>query len=102
MALGMDASSVDAVKPFGPFHVYVAPATVGPFNVSILPEQIGELLEKVGMAGAGLTTTLCVVAAEVQLFTTTYNEYVPAAAAVADAMVGFDDVDVKLFGPLQT
>jgi hypothetical protein len=47
------------------------------------------VFDAVGVAGIGLTTTLVVPAAEVQLLTVTVTEYVPASAVVAFARVGF-------------
>jgi hypothetical protein len=47
-----------------------------------------------------LTTTLVVPAAEVQPFTVTVTEYVPANAVVELARVGFCSVDEKPFGPV--
>jgi len=57
-------------------------------------------LDAVGVAGLALTTTLVVAAAEVQPLTVTVTEYVPAAAVVALAIVGFCSAEVKLFGPV--
>jgi hypothetical protein len=54
------------VKPFGPVHVYVAPATVGVESWIVAPSQYGPPLDAVGVAGAGFTTTVVVPAAEVQ------------------------------------
>jgi hypothetical protein len=66
---------------------------------SVDPAQIGELLDAVGGAGVGFTTTV-VVAGELAhpLFATTV--YVPAAASVTAAIVGFCNVELKLFGPV--
>jgi hypothetical protein len=47
-----------------------------------------------------LTTTLVEPAVEVQPFTVTITEYVPASAVVAFARVGFCCVEVKPFGPV--
>jgi hypothetical protein len=57
-------------------------------------------LEAVGVAGAGLTMTDVVPAAEGQPFTVTVTEYVPASAVVALGRVGFWSVEVKPFGPV--
>ena len=54
----------------------------------------------VGVAGLALTTTLVVPAADVQPFTVTVTEYVPAIVTVAFRMDGFCRADVKLFGPV--
>src|SRR6476659_2185925 len=88
------------VNPFGPVHAYVAPATVGVESWIVAPSQYGPPFEAVGVAGAGLTTTFVVPAAEVQPLTLMVTEYVPASATVALARVGFWSADVKLFGPV--
>src|SRR5437667_11017922 len=91
----------DEVKPFGPVHAYVAPATVGVESEIALPSQNGPPLPAVGVAGiAVLTTTFVVPAAEVQPLTVTVTEYVPASAAAAVARVGFCCDEVKPFGPV--
>jgi hypothetical protein len=54
----------------------------------------------VGVAGVALTTTLVLPAAEVQPFTVTVTEYVPASASVAFDFVGFCSAEVKPFGPV--
>ena len=77
------------VKPFGPVHEYVAPATVGVESAIVAPSQYGPPFEAVGVAGVALTTTLVVPAAEVQPLTVTVTEYVPASASVALERVGF-------------
>src|SRR3954467_10151100 len=73
------------VKPFGPVHAYVAPATVAVLSEIVAPAQYGPPLLAIGVAGMALTTTLVVPAAEVQPFTVTITEYVPASAVVAFA-----------------
>jgi hypothetical protein len=77
------------VNPFGPVHAYVAPATVGVLSEIVEPAQYGPPFDAVGVAGAALTTTVVVPAAEVQPLTVTVTEYVPASATVALARVGF-------------
>src|SRR5436190_1906495 len=67
----------------------------------VAPSQYGPPLVAVGVAGFALTTTLVVPAAEVQPFTVTVTEYVPASVVVALARVGFCRADVKPFGPIQ-
>jgi len=89
------------VKPFGPVQAYVAPETVGVESWIVAPSQYGPPFEAVGVAGVALTTTLVVPAAEVQPFTVTVTEYVPASAVVALERVGFCSADVKPFGPVQ-
>src|SRR5438067_8349704 len=90
----------DEVKPFGPVHEYVAPATAGVEREIVWPGQNGPPLPAAGVAGSGLTTTLVVPAAEVQPLTATVTEYVPASAAAAFARVGFCCDEVKPFGPV--
>src|SRR2546423_80014 len=91
----------DEVKPFGPVHAYVAPATVGVESEIALPSQNGPPLAAVGVAGiAVLTTTFVVPAAEVQPPMVMVTEYVPASAAAAFARVGFCSAEVKPFGPV--
>jgi hypothetical protein len=62
------------VKPPGPVHAYVAPATVGVESEMVAPAQYGPPFEAVGVAGIGLTTTLVVPAADVQPLTVTVTE----------------------------
>src|SRR3954449_5548368 len=88
------------VKPFGPIHAYVAPATVGVESEIVAPSQYGPPFEAVGVAGVGLTTTPVVPAAEVQPLTVIVTEYVSASAVVALERVGFCSADVKPFGPV--
>jgi hypothetical protein len=78
----------------------VAPATVGVLSEIVPPAQYGPVFEAVGVAGAVLTVTLVVPAAELQLPTVTMTEYVPDIAVVALAIVGFCCVEAKLFGPV--
>jgi hypothetical protein len=88
------------VKPFGPVHAYVAPATVGVESAIVAFSQYGPPLLAVGVAGVALTTTFVVPAAEVQPLTVMVTEYVPASASVALARVGFCRAEVKPFGPV--
>src|SRR6266536_375417 len=67
----------------------------------VAPSQYGPPLVAVGVAGVALTTTFVVPAAEVQPFTVTVTEYVPASPVVAFARVGFCSDEVKAFGPVQ-
>jgi hypothetical protein len=62
------------VKPFGPIHAYVAPATVGVESEINAPSQYGPPFEAVGVAGVGFTTTVVVAAADVQPLTVTVTE----------------------------
>src|SRR5213596_2805572 len=66
----------------------------------VAPSQYGPPFVAVGVAGVALTTTLVVPAAEVQPFTVTVTEYVPASAVVAFVRVGFCSDEVKVFGPV--
>ena len=77
------------MKPFGPVHEYVAPLTVGVDSEIVAPSQYGPPFDAVGVAGVAFTTTFVVPAAEVQPFTVTVTEYVPASASVAFERVGF-------------
>jgi hypothetical protein len=88
------------VNPFGPVHEYVAPLTVGVESEIVAPAQYGPPFDAVGVAGSALTTTLVEPAAEVQPFTVTVIEYVPASAVVAFVLVGFWIADVNPFGPV--
>ena len=62
------------VKPFGPVHAYVAPATVGVESEIVAPAQYGPPFDAVGVAGIGFTATVVVPAAEVQPDTVTVTE----------------------------
>src|SRR5207253_3674752 len=88
------------VKPFGPLHAYVAPATVAVLSEIVAPSQYGPPLLAVGVAGVAFTTTFVVPAAEGQPLTVMVTEYVPASAVVALARFGFCCADVKPFGPV--
>src|SRR6266704_1204973 len=66
----------------------------------VAPSQYGPPFVALGVAGVALTTTFVVPAAEVQPFTVTVTEYVPASAIVAFARVGFCNAEVKPFGPV--
>src|SRR3954467_8134640 len=87
------------VKPFGPVHAYVAPATVGVESEIVAPSQYGPPLLAVGVAGVALTTTFVVPAAEVQPLTVIVTEYVPASAGVGFGGVGFCWVEGRRLGP---
>ena len=52
------------------------------------------------MPALALTTTVVVPAMLVQPFNVTVTLYVPAAAKVTPAIVGFCRVELKLFGPV--
>src|SRR5437764_821089 len=88
------------VKPFGPLHAYVAPATAAVLSEIVAPAQYGPPLFAVGVAGMALTTTLVLPAAEAQALTVMVTKYVPASAVVAFARVGFCSAEVKPFGPV--
>ena len=96
----MDGFCVADEKLFGPLHEYVAPATLLAVRFKVDPAQIGELLDAVGAAGVGFTVTTVVATELVQPATVAVTEYVPLAATVAAAIVGFCVADEKLLGPL--
>ena len=50
-------------------------------------------------AGNAFTVTVTVAVVVAEQLSETVTVYVPVAAGVAAVMVGFCDVDVKLFGP---
>jgi len=77
------------VNPFGPVHAYVAPAMVEAVSETVAPSQYGPPFDAVGVAGFALTMTDVDPAAEVQPFTVTVTEYVPALAVIALVMLGF-------------
>ena len=62
------------MKPFGPVHAYVAPATVGVESEIVAPSQYGPPFEAVGVAGVAFTMTVVVPAADVQPVTVTVTE----------------------------
>ena len=66
----------------------MALATVGPLRFSVVLVHTGLFVVNTGAAGAGFTTTFCVAVPEVHPFTTTYREYTPLMAAVAEARTG--------------
>ena len=63
----------DEVKPFGPLHAYVAPATIGVANAIVEPAQYGPPFAGTG-AAILLTATFVVPAGEVQPATVTVTE----------------------------
>ena len=67
----------------------------------VLPAHNGELLPAVGAVGVGLTVTAIVDTALPQPETLTNTLYVPDAAVVTPAIVGFCKVDENAFGPVQ-
>src|SRR6478672_13433534 len=73
-------------------------AAVERFNAA--PAQIGPLLVGAGVAGIALTRAFTVPAGLVHPFTVTVTEYVPDAAVVEEAIVGFCSEDVNPFGPV--
>ena len=94
--MAFDGFCCAEVKPFGPVHAYVAPATVGVESAIGAPVQYGPPFDAVGVAGTGLTMTVVLPAAEVQPFTVTVTKYVPASVAFD----GFCCDEVKPFGPV--
>src|SRR6266542_7068600 len=89
VAFGRVGFCCEELKPFGPVHEYVAPATNAVDSAIVAPSQYGPPLVAVGVAGVALTTTFVVPAAEGQPLTVIVTEYVPASAVVAFARVGF-------------
>src|SRR5204862_6052970 len=71
------------VKPFGPVHEYVAPATVGVESAIVAPSQYGPPLDALGVAGVALTTTLVVPAGAVERRAGVVGGDVPAPGGVA-------------------
>lgn len=65
-----------------------------------VPSQIGELLPAF-TTGNGFTVTFIVAVLWQLLASVMLNVYVPLAAVVAPAMLGFCWFDVNTFGPLQ-
>jgi len=80
----------------GPVQLYVAPLAVGVVKFIAEPTHTGELLPAVGVAGSGFITTAVVPANDVQpvVVLVIVTLYVPAIAAVDEAMVGVREVDV--------
>lgn len=58
------------------------------------------MLEAVGAEGVAFTVTATVPVPLVQPLTVTVNEYVPVAAVVADAIVGFCNAELNPLGPV--
>ena len=46
------------VNPFGPVHVYVAPATLAVLSEIVVPSQYGPPFDAVGVVGVGVTVTV--------------------------------------------
>lgn len=80
--------SVD-VNPFGPVQEYVAPTIRLAVRFNVVPVHTGLLLAAAGEAGGVFTVTVTVPAKLLQPFTVTTSEYVPLAATVAPAILGF-------------
>ena len=78
----------------------VAPETVDALKLIAFPEQTGLLLLAVGAAGTAFTTTVVVLAGELQPFTVTKREYTPAKPTTAPGLVGSSREEEKLLGPL--
>jgi hypothetical protein len=68
-------------------------------SVNVEPSQMGVLLEAVGAAGVGFTTTETVAEGLAHPLSM-INVYVPVAAVVGDAIVGFCTEEVKELGPV--
>ena len=89
------------VKPLGPVHAYVPPATAAAKRFIWLPVHTGLLLVAVGALGVRFTVTGVVAGKLLQPATLALTVYVPDAAVVAPGILGFWSVDVKPFGPIQ-
>lgn len=89
---------VEEAYPFGPLHAYEVPPEDD--RLIAVPSQNGPLLEAVG-TGNGFTVTEIVPVPVHPAASVTVAEYVPLAAAVTVAMVGFCNADVNPFGPDQ-
>ena len=90
-ALAIDGFCELLVKVLGPFQNHeTAPANVvDAVKFKVLSAQIGPLLEATGVDGVSLITTFTDPAGETQLFNVAVTLYVPLAASVAEAIVGF-------------
>ena len=88
-------------KLFGPLHAYVVPVELAVSETS-LPGQTGELLPATGAAGEALIVTVADPdPPAAHPGTVTETEYVPAAAVLTPAMLGFCTASVKPLGPFQ-
>ena len=63
-----------------------------PLHIAVADPAVG--------VGSGLTVTEVVPAALVHPLIVTFTEYVPALAEVAVLILGFCELDEKLFGPV--
>ena len=66
VAFGIEGFCADELKPPGPVHEYVAPATLPADRFKVLFTQTGPLLDADGAAGMGLTVTVTVCGAPAQ------------------------------------
>ena len=87
------------LKLFGPFQLKVAPPGLPAVKLSVDPAQSVEVPPAMGAAGVAFTMVFTVPAGLLQPREITVNEYIPAAAVVVAATVGFCAVDVKPCGP---
>ena len=78
----------------------MAPTIVLELRFKALPAQTGVFELAVGVAGKVFTTTTVVPATLAQPELVAVTLYVPDAATVGFAMLGFCNVDVKPFGPV--
>jgi len=74
VAFGIDGLCAPDIKPFGPVHIYVAPAKLPPVRFKVAPSHIGVLLLTVGLVGSRFTTTEVVPLVLVQPLTVTVTE----------------------------
>ena len=66
----------------------------------VAPAQYGPVLDAVGVAGRGFTTTVVAPAKLVHPPEVIVTEYVPAIATVAPGLVGFCNADTNAEGPV--
>ena len=86
------------VQPLGPVHAYEALVTAPVFIVKASPAH-GAFTVTVGVAGIAFITTV-VVDVAVHPFIVTVKVYVPLAAVVGLAIIGFCEDELKPFGPV--
>ena len=89
LLLAMVGFCEEELKPFGPLHVYVAPAMFEAVSKTFDPSHNGLLLPVVGDAGIELTTMVIVPGELVQPFPVAVTEYDPEEDKVIFGMDGF-------------
>jgi hypothetical protein len=96
--LEMDGFWFVELKPSGPVHVYVPPATVATERFSVWPGQIGVLLVGCG----AVTVTETQLANDVQPLLVTATQYCPAKHGCMLVIDGFWLVELKPLGPVHS